>query len=202
MQLSDTTYAELHPRPRHDNPHCGQCSQCIDRRFAVLAAGQEDEDPAEAYQIDLLLGERQVGPDREMALSFVRSASAVNRMTNIAFFTRYGETSRIVGFFQEPSDTVAERIFGLYRRHAVAVCRVFDKAITTNASKLGEGSLHAESLLSLVVGQRGEDGGYRVPSSALNRLFRRIRKFEWLLMKTAGMSYSTRGARLRGRVLS
>jgi Queuosine biosynthesis protein QueC len=148
------------------HPHCGQCSQCIDRRFAVLAAGQEDEDPAEAYQIDLLLGERQVGPDREMALSFVRSASAINRMTNIAFFTHYGETSRIVGFFQEPSDTVAERIFGLYRRHAAAVCRVFDKAITTNASKLREGSLHAESLLSLVVGQRGEDGGYRVPSCA------------------------------------
>jgi hypothetical protein len=132
----------------------------------VLAAGQEDEDPADAYEVDLLLGERRVGPDREMALSFVRSASAINRMTNIAFFMHYGETSRIVGFFQEPSDNVAERIFALYTRHAAAVCRVFDRAITANASKLREGSLHAESLLSLIVGQRGEEGGYRPPSSA------------------------------------
>jgi hypothetical protein len=130
----------------------------------VLAAGHED--PAEAYQVDLLLGERQVGPDREMALSFVRSASAVNRVTDVAFFTHYGETSRVVGFFQEPSNTVAERIFGLYRRHAAAVCRVFDKAIMTNASKMREGSLHAESLLSLVLGQRGEGGVYHVPGSA------------------------------------
>ena len=34
-------------------PHCGYCSQCIDRRFAMLAAGQEHEDPAEAYKVDL-----------------------------------------------------------------------------------------------------------------------------------------------------
>ena len=40
------------------HPHCGLCSQCIDRRFAVLAAGAADQDPAEAYRIDLLTGER------------------------------------------------------------------------------------------------------------------------------------------------
>jgi hypothetical protein len=60
-------------------PHCGKCSQCIDRRFAMLAASQEGEDPAEAYSVDLLLGKRGAGPDREMALSFVRSAAL---MTN------------------------------------------------------------------------------------------------------------------------
>jgi hypothetical protein len=147
------------------HPHCGQCSQCIDRRFAVLAAGQEAEDPADAYQVDLLLGEREGGPDREMALAFVRSASAINRMTDVAFFSHYGETSRIVGFFPEPSATVAERILGLYRRHAAAVCRVFDQAIVTNASKMREGSLHAASLLSLVVGHPGEGDVYHVPRS-------------------------------------
>ena len=148
------------------HPHCGQCSQCIDRRFAVLAAGQEGEDPADAYKVDLLLGERQVGPDREMALAFVRSASVINQMTDFAFFTHYGETSRIVGFFQEPTNTVAGRIFGLYGRHAAAVCRVFDNAIKANASKIREGSLPANCLLSLVVGQREEGSIYHVPSPA------------------------------------
>jgi 7-cyano-7-deazaguanine synthase in queuosine biosynthesis len=56
---------------------CGSCSQCIDRRFAVLSAGQEGEDPTEAYKIDLLQGEREAGPDREMALAFVRFALKV-----------------------------------------------------------------------------------------------------------------------------
>ena len=74
-------------------------------------------------------------------------------MTDVAFFAHYGETSRIVGFFEEPTNTVAGRIFSLYRRHAAAVCRVFDTAIKANASKMREGSLPADCLLSLVVGR-------------------------------------------------
>jgi hypothetical protein len=113
--------------------HCGSCSQCIDRRFAVLAARHEDEDPADAYKIDLLLGEREAGPDREMALAFVRSASRLKQMTDLAFFTLYAESSRIFCFIEEPATTVAGRIIDLYRRHATAVCDVFDEAIRENA---------------------------------------------------------------------
>ena len=54
-----------------------------------------------------------------MALAFVRSASIVNQMTDVEFFAHYGETSRIVGFFPEPTNTVASRIVGLHRRHAI-----------------------------------------------------------------------------------
>ena len=61
------------------NPHCGQCSQCVDRRFAILAAGLEQEDPAEAYKVDLFTGERSPGPGRELALAYVRSASDIDR---------------------------------------------------------------------------------------------------------------------------
>jgi hypothetical protein len=158
------------------NPHCGQCSQCVDRRFAVLAAGQEYEDPADAYKVDLLLGERQVGPDREMALAFVRSASSVNRMTDVAFFAHYGETSRIVGFFQEPANTVAGRIVALHRRQATAVCNVFDNAIKTNAAKMREGSVPADCLLSLIVAPSGEGSSYAAPSSALEQPSAAIRE--------------------------
>ncbi|MBA2556481.1 MAG: 7-cyano-7-deazaguanine synthase, partial [Chloroflexi bacterium] len=69
-------------------PHCGQCSQCIDRRFAVLAAGQADADPPEAYEVDLFTGSRPRGPDREMALAYVRSASAIDKIDDLAFFVR------------------------------------------------------------------------------------------------------------------
>ncbi len=120
------------------HPHCGRCSQCIDRRFAVIAARQHPDDPAESYKVDLFVGERQAGPDREMALAYVRSASDINQMTDIAFFAHYGETSRIVDFFSEPTDTVARRIFELYRRHAAAVCDVFDAAIASHAPNCGK----------------------------------------------------------------
>ena len=135
------------------HPHCGRCSQCLDRRFAVLAAGHANEDPEEAYKVDLFTGERPPGPDREMALSFVRSASRIKQMADVAFFAHYGESSRIVGCFDEPADRVAERILDLYRRHADHVCRVFDRAISAHASELRDGSLPSDCLLSLVIAQ-------------------------------------------------
>jgi hypothetical protein len=56
--------------------------------------------------------------------------------------------------------TVAGRIVGLYRRHAMAVCNVFDDAIRTNASKMREGGLHGDCLLSLIVGHGGVTSAY------------------------------------------
>ena len=148
------------------HPHCGQCSQCIDRRFAVLAAGLEQEDPAEAYKVDLFTGERLPGPGRELALAYVRSASDIDRMTEVDFFSRYGEASRAVGSFAEPPGTVAKRIFDLHRRHANAVCSVFEQAISTYAAGLREGTLPRSCLLSLVVGQREGERLYpeRIPA--------------------------------------
>ena len=62
--------------------------------------------------------------------------------------------------------TVAQRIIDLHRRHAAAVCNVFDGAIRNNAAKLRDGSLPADCLLSLVVGQGAEDPTYPAPRQA------------------------------------
>lgn len=75
-------------------------------------------------------------------------------MEDVSFFARYGETSRIVGFFSEPADAIAARIFDLYRRHAAAVCRVFDEATASSAAALRQATLPSTCLISLVVGPR------------------------------------------------
>lgn len=94
-QISENGFGRLIRNTRsctrvHDmtilHPHCGQCSQCIDRRFAVLAAGLDGEDPEEAYKVDLLTGARRAGSDRAMALAYVRFATEINRMTDVSFF--------------------------------------------------------------------------------------------------------------------
>ncbi|MEJ0019744.1 MAG: 7-cyano-7-deazaguanine synthase [Acetobacteraceae bacterium] len=144
------------------HPHCGGCSQCIDRRFAILAAGQEAADPADAYKVDLFAGERVAGPDREMALAYVRSATKVRQMTDIAFFSHFGETSRVIGCFSESSDQVASRIFGLYQRHTASVCNIFDAAAKSRVSELREGRLPTDCLISLVLGQRTGEAAYPV----------------------------------------
>jgi hypothetical protein len=151
------------------HPHCGLCSQCIDRRFAILAAGLEEEDPAGAYKIDLFTDERMPGPGRELALAYVRSASVIDRMTEVDFFSRYGEASRAVGFFDEPAATVAQRIFDLHRRHAAAVCQVFDQATSKNAARLRKGNLPPSSLLCLVLGQHEAEVAYPEPIRAADQ---------------------------------
>jgi hypothetical protein len=145
--------------------HCGRCSQCIDRRFAILAAGQEDNDPPEAYSTHLFEGERHRGPDREMALAFIRSATAVKQMTDMSFFAKYGEASRVVAFFPESEDTVAGRVFDLHQRHAAAVCRVFDQSVAAYASALRQGNLPQDCLLRLVLAQREGESNYATPIS-------------------------------------
>ena len=147
------------------NPHCGQCSQCIDRRFAVLAAGQADADPSDAYEVDLFTGARPAGPDREMALAYVRMASEINTIDELAFFERYGEVSRIIRHSSETPDVVAGRVLDLYRRHASGVCSVFDAATVSHRTALRERALPPDCLLSLVIGLESGSPPHATPVS-------------------------------------
>jgi 7-cyano-7-deazaguanine synthase in queuosine biosynthesis len=53
-----------------DHPHCGACSQCIDRGFATLGGELGDLDVGGGYRIDLLTGARERADDRTMAESY------------------------------------------------------------------------------------------------------------------------------------
>jgi hypothetical protein len=57
-----------------EKPHCGLCSQCIDRRFAVLAAGCEAHDPVGGYGTELFTGERPETEDKTMIERWVGTA--------------------------------------------------------------------------------------------------------------------------------
>ncbi|MEM8625454.1 MAG: 7-cyano-7-deazaguanine synthase [Pseudomonadota bacterium] len=110
--------------------HCGVCSQCIDRRFAMLAAGVAEHDPASSYEVDPLLGDRE-GKDREMALGYIEAARNYQRMDARAFFSHYGEATRAVAHLGLAPGPAAERLFQLHRRHGEQVTGVLDRAIKT-----------------------------------------------------------------------
>src|SRR5262249_26633941 len=50
--------------------HCGCCSQCLDRRLGMLAAGAAEHDPVEMYKVELPIGKRDRSNDRTMAESY------------------------------------------------------------------------------------------------------------------------------------
>jgi len=147
--------------------HCGMCSQCIDRRFAVLAAGQEAEDPQEAYKVDLLIGEIEEdkkGEPRTMLASYVETANEISTMTPVQFFSRFGEASRVLRHLDGSPDIIAMKVFELHQRHAKQVTHVVDGAIAANAAAIRKRQLPPNCLLRLVCDSSGSMHGQRLTS--------------------------------------
>lgn len=133
-----------------EHPHCGTCSQCIDRRFAVLATGLDSCDPGDHYRIDLLAGPRDEGEARTLLASYVDTALNVAQMSELEFFCQFGEVGRILGHLAGSRDEIAKRIYKLYRQHGDEVAKVIDDGIVKYSSQIRKRELPQSCLLRLV----------------------------------------------------
>ncbi|SFG41190.1 7-cyano-7-deazaguanine synthase (queuosine biosynthesis) [Palleronia marisminoris] len=70
--------------------HCGACTQCFDRRFAILHAGLADYDPEEIYGTDILFGERTTHRAITMAVEWTSHALRLGDLDEQAFMTAFG----------------------------------------------------------------------------------------------------------------
>ena len=133
--------------------HCGCCSQCLDRRFAILAANAADHDPVEMYKVELVAGPRDRANDQTMAESYVRTALELREIGELAFFGRFsGETARVLPCFPSlRADEVGRRVFDLHQRHAQAIGDVLQAAVEGHSAQLVDRSLPLSSLLMMTV---------------------------------------------------
>lgn len=130
--------------------HCGNCSQCIDRRFGVLAAGARQDDPDEMYKVDVLTGKREAGESKTLIESYVRTAYEISKIDDQAFFQRFPEIARALQHMSGTTDEVANRILELHQRHAKEVESVLDTAIKEHSKDFLHGTLPESCLLSMV----------------------------------------------------
>jgi hypothetical protein len=157
-----------------EHSHCGTCSQCIDRRFAVLAAGEEAADPAGAYKVDLLTGPREDGNPRTMLAAYLESASRIADMSAVEFFGRYGEASRVFRHVEGDAEAAAVKIFNLYRQHAREVNKVVEQTLGQYATQIRRRELPPSCLIRLVCetgatearGPGSHDAGHQAPGEA------------------------------------
>jgi len=135
---------------RRDKPHCGVCSQCIDRRFAVLAAGAGQFEPEDRYRHKLLTDPRDEGESRIMLASYLETAQQVAAMDITAFYNRYGEAVRALPHIALPVDDAAKRIFELYKRHGEQIVGAIETAGKAHMSEIVRRTLPESCTLRLV----------------------------------------------------
>ena len=139
------------------HPHCGRCSQCIDRRFAMLSAGLAHQDPDEAYAVDLMTGPRTTVQDKEMALSYVRNARVFRACTDAQFLGQFGEVADALRHLDVEPKSALSRLVELHRRHGRSVTEVMERALSERRGEATEdGSLLAlYRAVDAEVGSRG-----------------------------------------------
>jgi Queuosine biosynthesis protein QueC len=120
--------------------HCGTCSQCIDRRIAVLAAGEEQNDPKVDYVSDVFTGARKAGYEQSMAVNYACHASELHQLSADGMTSKFNrDLSRAARPFSQ--------------RHADSVSRIISQQIGIHGHALFEGKLEKTSMLALVAGQ-------------------------------------------------
>ena len=140
-----------------EHSHCGECSQCLDRRFALLAAGLAAHDPAGSYETEVMTGARPGDRSRTMAADWPRHAASFRQMSEIDFSRRFeGELTRLLA--AEPDSAAGQRRFAwldIHRRQAGHVGEALEAAIKEASPAMARHELPPTCLLKMHVTGRG-----------------------------------------------
>jgi 7-cyano-7-deazaguanine synthase in queuosine biosynthesis len=136
--------------------HCGECSQCLDRRFAVLAAGLQAQEPPDRYQIEVLTGERKSERSRTMANDWTLHADFLSRASYSEFTTRFSnEIAQVcAGYPTEAASDIAVRLYDMHRRHGSAVGKALAAELSRQSDELVAARLATTSLLAMAAHAR------------------------------------------------
>ena len=112
--------------------HCGECSQCIDRRFAAYALSLEDYDHSGLYTVDILKREIS-GEVKTLALDYIRASQEYVTWSEDKFaLEKINELSDIVEFIDLPEDESICQIHELHKRHGTSVLSAAQRMISQN----------------------------------------------------------------------
>lgn len=133
--------------------HCGECSQCVDRRFASYAAGLEEIDDGVPYAVNFISQRISHGEARTTLVDYVRQANQFSSWNIDHFVTELlGPLAEIVEYVGAANDEKANvQIAGLCQSHGKQVMNALER-MRAKHDQLGE-KIVKGSLLSLIAGR-------------------------------------------------
>ena len=116
----------------------------------ALAAGFDDkEDPSKLYRFNVFEGSLE-GLDRILFESYVEVVNRIQRIDNaVNFCVAFPETSRALNFIDGEADSIAGKIFKLYKQHADEVGEALDAQGRQSFPRLRRSELPVDCLLSI-----------------------------------------------------
>ncbi len=139
----------------NEHSHCGYCSQCVDRRFAIIAKGMEQYDPLSQYGIDIFTESRSrcdhQNEDKTLFANYLERANQVVRIENAVQFLRaFPEVARALRHLDGNPGASAQRCYELYRRHSAEVNSAVDLMMGVHRQAIRQRTLPPDALLRIV----------------------------------------------------
>ncbi len=138
----------------HMHTHCGYCSQCVDRRLNALAAGfTNEEDPAEMYASDVVVGEREEA-DLTMIERYLGTCIELDGMGRPEnFVAAYPEIARVLRHLKMPTEQAANEVFNLFKRHARDIRHTLQNIVIKSSESVIRKDYPPNCLLGIAVGR-------------------------------------------------
>jgi hypothetical protein len=131
------------------HPHCGYCSQCVDRRFSFLAAGLAEFDQDTRYSVDVFTDPLPAGEARQVGLSYLAFAQQTAKQTEDEIFETHQELIER-GVDTGPGiELKMYRVAQLLHRHSKEVMDALGTVIGEHREELANRTLPEDGLLRL-----------------------------------------------------
>ena len=138
------------------HPHCGVCSQCLDRRFGIAYAKAEAYDPLENYKLEIFTKSRKRDVDRILGAAYLDRAEEFESIQDWSeLMEEYPEVTDILPYLDLPAAKGAAKILDLYRQHSKEIRVVCEMMLDRHKGQMFSQSLDGDCLVRTMYESRG-----------------------------------------------
>ncbi len=133
------------------SPHCGVCSQCIDRRFATKIVGMEEHDLTSMYAKDIFVDAVDDGNEKTYLTDYVLFARRMARMPNPqSFLQEFPELANCVRPDDPDVEFTYRQFWDLFQRHQQGITGALKSHLVENTAVMASGKVAPNTLLDII----------------------------------------------------
>jgi hypothetical protein len=134
------------------HPHCGLCSQCLDRQIALINHQFLDQDTA--YRFDPFVDDPTIFPEqtfgKALSMGYFGTHLRIGSLSEPAFYQEFVDVYDALHYMPIPFDRAEKAVYDLFQRQSRDVERAFKAMRAKHDNQLLRGKLPKDCLLRTV----------------------------------------------------